>query len=82
MTASNHPHLLSLPVTVPNSLPIFPSFFPTLQLNSLGNGPLPTLVVYAFTIPNIKPICFTEIPVPIDALLGTVFDEVTKGYVP
>ena len=80
--ASNQPHLLSLPVTVPNSLPIVPNFLPTSHFNSDGNGPLPTLVVYAFTIPRINPICFIETPDPVEALLGTVFEEVTNGYVP
>jgi len=79
ITASNHPHLLSLPVTVPNSFPIVPNFLPILQLSSDGKGPLPTLVVYAFTIPNINPICLIETPEPVDALAGTVFEDVTNG---
>ena len=51
-TPSNHPHLLFLLVTVPNSFPLFPSVSPTWSFNSVGNGPSPTLVVYAFVIPK------------------------------
>ena len=43
--ASNHPHLLFLLVTVPNSLPLLPILFPISFFNSVGNGPSPTLVV-------------------------------------
>ena len=49
---SHHPHLLLRLVTVPNSLPFKPICSPTLSFNSVGNGPSPTLVVYAFVIPN------------------------------
>ena len=52
-TASNQPHLLCLLVTVPNSLPFSPIFFPISLFSSVGNGPSPTLVVYALTIPRI-----------------------------
>ena len=68
--ASNQPHLLCLPVTVPNSLPILPNFEPIESSNSVGNGPLPTRVLYALTIPRMKPKLFTEIPEPVDAALG------------
>ena len=44
-TASNHPHLLFLAVTVPNSFPLLPKVSPISSSNSVGNGPLPTLVV-------------------------------------
>ena len=44
-TPSNHPHLLFLLVTVPNSFPIDPNFSPISSVNSVGNGPSPTLVV-------------------------------------
>ena len=66
-------------MTVPNSLPIVPNFLPISHFNSDGKGPLPTLVVYALTIPNINPICLIETPDPEDALLGKVFEEVTNG---
>ena len=42
---SNHPHLLLLPVVVPNSPPLSHSWSFILPCNSVGNGPSPTLVV-------------------------------------
>ena len=51
-TPSNHPHLLLRLVTVPNSFPRVPSNSPISFNNSVGNGPSPTLVVYALVIPN------------------------------
>ena len=51
-TPSNQPHLLFLLVTVPNSFPLVPSNSPVSSNNSVGNGPSPTLVVYAFVIPS------------------------------
>ena len=74
---SNHPHLLFLPVTVPNSLPSLPNFSPTSLFSSVGNGPLPTLVVYAFVIPNIFFKYLGLAPDPVDALEGTVLLLVT-----
>ena len=44
-TPSNHPHLLFLLVTVPNSFPLEPKISPTSSLSSVGNGPSPTRVV-------------------------------------
>ena len=81
-TKSNQPHLLFLPVTVPNSFPKVPSFWPISLLCSVGKGPSPTLVRYDFVIPNSKQFLIDPIPVPIEACAETVFDEVTKGYVP
>ena len=43
-TKSSQPHLLFLPVTVPNSFPNVPSFSPISLVCSEGNGPSPTLV--------------------------------------
>ena len=82
ITESNQPHLLCLPVTVPNSLPISPNLWPVKSDNSEGNGPLPTLVVYALTIPRTYPSSLIGTPVPVEAALGNVFEDVTKGYVP
>ena len=73
ITISNQPHLLFLPVTVPNSFPILPNFSPTLLLSSVGNGPLPTLVVYAFVIPNIFFKYLGLAPDPVDALEGLYY---------
>ena len=51
-TPSNQPHLLLRLVTVPNSFPLVPNSSPVSSFNSVGKGPSPTLVVYAFVIPK------------------------------
>ena len=48
---SSQPHLLGLPVVAPNSAPSFLSLFPMPFLSSVGKGPSPTRVVYAFATP-------------------------------
>ena len=50
-TASNQPQRLCLPVTVPNSNPFLPKVLPSSPKSSVGKGPDPTRVVYAFVIP-------------------------------
>ena len=82
ITASNQPHLLLRPVTVPNSCPNSPSLFPISFFCSVGNGPDPTLVVYAFVIPNTLLIFNNPKPDPLAALPETVEEDVTNGYVP
>lgn len=52
-TKSNHPQRLLRPVVTPNSRPISWRLEPTSPRSSVGNGPPPTLVVYAFTTPII-----------------------------
>ena len=73
-TASNHPHLLGLPVVAPNSTPTLAICSPILSFNSVGKGPDPTLVVYAFIIPSTELNCLGPIPVPVDAAPATVLD--------
>ena len=51
-TRSNQPHLLGLPVVAPNSFPSAAIFSPSESNNSVGNGPAPTLVVYALATPR------------------------------
>jgi hypothetical protein len=48
----------------------------------VGNGPPPTLVVYALTTPIAFPIIFGGIPRPVQTPPTEVEDDVTKGYVP
>ncbi len=74
---SSHPHLLGLPVVVPNSWPLFLSPYPISSFNYDGNGPYPTLVVYAFTTPIIVYILSGLNPKPVDAPPIDVLDEVT-----
>src|ERR1039458_3577299 len=80
--ASNQPHLLGLPVVAPNSAPAVRSISPSESGSSVGNGPIPTRVVYAFTIPTIVSILFGGIPVPVHAPPEVGLEEVTYGYVP
>ena len=81
-TKSSQPHLLGRPVVAPNSLPTCAILFPISSCNSVGKGPLPTLVVYALKIPITSLILFGAIPKPVHAPAAVVVDEVTKGYVP
>ena len=81
-TASNQPHLLGLPVVEPNSPPFSRRCIPISLSCSVGNGPPPTRVMYAFIIPTISPKCFGPIPVPAITPPIDAFDEVTNGYVP
>ena len=75
--ASNQPHLLARPVVVPNSFPFFDNNSPILQVNSVGNGPDPTRVVYALTIPMTSSKYHGPRPVPVIELPAVVFEEVT-----
>jgi hypothetical protein len=51
-TASNQPQRRLRPVTAPNSWPTRERCSPYSSNSSVGNGPAPTRVVYAFTIPS------------------------------
>src|SRR5690606_37595870 len=79
---SNHPQRLLRPVVAPNSFPTRPMVSPSSSNNSVGNGPLPTLVVYALKIPSTSFILFGATPKPVQAPAAVVLDEVTNGYVP
>lgn len=50
--------------------------------NSVGNGPSPTLVVYALTTPITSPILDGGKPRPVQTPPILQFDDVTYGYVP
>src|SRR5512141_889299 len=50
-TASNQPHRRGRPVVVPYSWPRSRMYRPISLSCSVGNGPAPTRVVYAFTTP-------------------------------
>jgi hypothetical protein len=53
ITQSSQPVRRRRPVTVPNSWPMSTSRSPVSSSNSVGNGPLPTRVVYALVMPTI-----------------------------
>ena len=55
---------------------------PASSKSSVGNGPLPTRVVYALKIPYTSLILLGAIPRPVQAPAAVVLEEVTKGYVP
>lgn len=48
----------------------------------MGNGPSPTLVVYALTTPITSPIADGGKPRPVQTPPILQFDDVTYGYVP
>ena len=50
--------------------------------SSVGNGPSPTRVVYAFTTPITSPMAFGPTPRPVHTPPIVAFDDVTYGYVP
>src|SRR5712671_4337763 len=81
-TRSSQPQRRGRPVVEPNSLPRLRSSSPSLPRDSVGNGPLPTLVVYAFEIPTTACTCFGETPRPVAAPPADALDDVTNGYVP
>ena len=80
--ASYQPQRRERPVVVPNSPPILLNFSPSSSKSSVGNGPDPTRVVYAFTMPITLFIFVGPIPEPVAAPPAVGLDEVTKGYVP
>ena len=78
-TASNQPQRRWRPVTVPNSCPRSPRRRPTSSSSSVGNGPEPTRVVYALTMPSTKPAALGPSPLPLATVPLTVFELVTNG---
>ncbi len=81
-TASNQPQRRGRPVTAPNSCPTRERCSPVSSNSSVGNGPAPTRVVYAFTMPSTALMSRGPRPVPTAASPAMVFDDVTNGYVP
>src|SRR5580692_12612154 len=79
---SNHPQRRGRPVTAPNSLPSRRSRSPVASLLSVGNGPEPTRVLYAFETPMMPEIRVGGTPVPMDAPPAEALEDVTNGYVP
>src|SRR5436190_24394591 len=81
-TASNQPQRRSRPVVVPYSVPTLRRCAPLSSNSSVGNGPEPTRVVYAFMTPITLEIRVGAIPDPTHAPPAVGFDDVTNGYVP
>ena len=72
----------SRPVTVPYSWPISRTRSWSGPSISVGNGPSPTRVTYAFATPMMRSSRPGPTPTPVAAFAATGFDEVTNGYVP
>src|ERR1051325_2917085 len=81
-TRSSHPTRRGRPVVVPNSRPRFRIPSPISFFSSVGNGPAPTRVEYAFIPPSTRPtrVFGTPVPGPIPDAMHV--DPVTYGYVP
>src|SRR6478735_6269920 len=80
--ASYQPTRRGRPVVVPNSNPRERRYSPFSSNSSVGNGPDPTRVVYALTMPTIRSRRLGPTPEPVAAPPAVAEDEVTNGYVP
>src|SRR3954470_9268579 len=78
-TASYQPQRRGRPVTAPYSLPLSRRRLPISPVSSVGNGPSPTRVVYAFTTPITPPIARGPTPRPVHTPPTEAFDDVTYG---
>src|SRR3954463_12372628 len=77
--ASNQPQRRARPVVAPNSLPSLRTSLCSGSSSSVGSGPLPTRVVYAFTTPSTRSIAVGPTPTPTVAPPAVVLLEVTYG---
>src|SRR5262249_61381925 len=75
--ASYQPQRRGRPVTAPYSLPLSRCRSPVAPESSVGSGPSPTRVVYAFATPSTRPIAFGGSPRPVQTPPTDAFDEVT-----
>ena len=78
-TASNQPTRRGRPVTVPNSCPRCAIPAPVSSCSSVGYGPEPTRVEYAFITPMTSSTWSGPIPPPVQAPPATGFEDVTNG---
>ena len=67
------------PVVVPNSKPRERRNSPDSSKSSVGNGPAPTRVVYAITMPITRVMRPGPIPEPVEAPPAVELLEVTNG---
>ena len=79
ITASNQPQRRARPVVTPYSPPVLRRCSPCSSFSSVGNGPEPTRVVYALTMPMTLVIRVGPIPAPTQAPPAVGFEEVTNG---
>src|SRR3989338_548148 len=78
-SASNQPQRRGRPVVAPNSSPSSRTIAIKAGGNSVGKGPSPTRVVYAFTTPITSSIWAGLKPVPVMAPPADAFEDVTYG---
>ena len=78
-TRSSHPQRRSRPVTVPNSAPSSRTRCCASPSISLGNGPSPTRVTYAFETPRTSSIRCGPMPKLTAAPAAIGLDDVTNG---
>src|SRR5207247_5189709 len=78
-TASYQPQRRGRPVTAPYSLPVSRRRLPIFPNSSVGSGPSPTRVVYAFTTPITAPMARGPTPRPVHPPPMVAFDDVTYG---
>src|SRR4051812_11249253 len=78
-TASNQPTRRGRPVVVPNSCPREAMPAPMSSCNSVGYGPDPTRVEYAFITPMTSSTWSGPMPPPVDAPPAIGEEDVTKG---
>ena len=76
-TASNQPQRRGRPVTVPYSCPSSRMCWPVASCSSVGQGPPPTRVVYAFTTPIMFSMTRSGTPLPEWIPHPELFEEVT-----
>ena len=79
ITASNQPQRRSRPVVTPTSPPCLRRYSPHSSNSSVGNGPVPTRVVYALRMPTTPVIRVGPMPLPDAAYPAVGLDEVTNG---
>src|SRR5881628_3284518 len=76
-TKSIQPQRRGRPVVAPNSAPILRNSSPVSSKSSVGKGPLPTLVQYAFVTPITSFIFCGATPKPVQTPAEIVLDDVT-----
>src|SRR6267143_5794694 len=76
---SSQPHRRGRPVTAPYSFPRSRTSVASRSGISVGNGPLPTRVVYAFVTPATALIRVGPTPRPVQAPPEIAFEDVTNG---
>src|SRR5690625_1250298 len=77
--ASYQPQRRGRPVVVPNSPPLLRNRSPSSSWSSVGNGPSPTRVAYAFTIAITRSSCVGGMPEPVHAPPDVADEDVTNG---